>query len=63
MGFVTPPAREQPHPCFALTNEQINSVPFLLGSLDQMGIRALIDAQVTPHGAWQGASIGTLVSL
>ena len=46
-----------------LTNEQINSVPLLLGVIEQMGIRDVIDAHVTPHGAWQGASVGTLVSL
>jgi transposase len=28
-----------------------------------MGIRDVIDAHVTPHGAWQGASVGTLVSI
>jgi len=28
-----------------------------------MGIRAMLDAHGTPHGAWQGASVGTLVRL
>jgi hypothetical protein len=28
-----------------------------------MGIRDVIDAHVTPHGAWPGASVGPLVSL
>ncbi len=46
-----------------LTNEQLNSVPFLLGLLEDLGIRALIDAQVRPHGHWQGASVGTLVTI
>jgi len=46
-----------------LSNEQINSVPLLLGVIEQMGIRELIDAHVTPHGAWQGASVGTVVSI
>jgi transposase len=31
--------------------------------IEQMGIRNVIDAHVTPHGAWQGASVGTLVSI
>jgi transposase len=31
--------------------------------MEQMGIRSLIDAHVRPHGFWQGASVGTLVSI
>jgi transposase len=46
-----------------ITNEQINSLPLLLGILDDLGIRSLIDTHVTPHGNWEGASVGTLVSL
>jgi transposase len=46
-----------------LNNEQINNVPLLLGVIEQMGIRDMIDAHVTPHGAWQGASVGTVVSI
>ncbi len=46
-----------------LNNEQINNVPLLLGVIEHMGIRDLIDAHVTPHGAWQGASVGTVVSI
>jgi hypothetical protein len=63
MGFATPPDMEQSSPSLTLANEQINSVPFLLGIIEQMGIRDVIDTHVTPHGAWQGASVGTLVSL
>ena len=47
----------------SLNTEQINNVPLLLGVIEQMGIRDLIDAHVTPHGSWQGASVGTVVSL
>ena len=63
MGCVTPPDMEPSHTTLTLTNAQINSVPLLLGVIEQMGIRDVIDAHVTPHGAWQGASVGTLVSL
>jgi transposase len=66
MGLVIPPTREprEPSPSpIILNTEQINSVPFLLGVIEQMGIGDLIDAHVTPHGAWQGASVGTLVSI
>jgi len=66
MGLVIPPTREVREPSSSpiiLNTEQINSVPLLLGVIEQMGIRDLIDAHVTPHGAWQGASVGTLVSI
>jgi hypothetical protein len=63
MGFVTPPEMEPSQTTLTLTNEQITSVPLLLGVIEQMGIRDVMDAHVTPHGAWQGASVGTLVSL
>jgi hypothetical protein len=46
-----------------MTNEQINSLPLLLGILTDLGIRDLLDQHVTPHGNWQGASVGTLVSI
>ena len=63
MGFVTVPDSAPSPSTLPLTNEQINSVPFLLGVIEQMGIRDVLDAHVVPHGAWQGASVGTLVSL
>jgi transposase len=66
MGLVIPPTKESraPFPSSIILNtEQINSVPLVLGVIEQMGIRDLIDAHVTPHGAWQGASVGTVVSI
>ena len=46
-----------------LNTEQINHVSLLLGVIEQMGIRELIDAHLRPHGAWQEASVGTVVSI
>jgi len=46
-----------------VTSEQINSLPLLLGIIEDMEIRAIIDSIVPRHGHWQGASVGTLVSL
>ncbi len=46
-----------------ITNEQINDLPLLLASVDELGIGRVIDAQIRPHGAWQGLSVGTLVSV
>jgi transposase len=46
-----------------ITTEQINSLPLLLGIIDDMGIRQVIDTYITPHGNWQGASIGTVLAI
>jgi transposase len=50
-------------PELTITNEQVNSLPLLLGIIMDMGIRDLIDTHVTPHGNWAGASVGTVVSI
>jgi transposase len=50
-------------PPLTITTEQINSLPLLLGIISDMGIRDLIDTHVTPHGNWEGASVGTIVSI
>ena len=63
MGLVIPPTSDQSRPSIFVNTEQMNNVPFLLGVIEQMGIRDIIDAHVTPHGAWQGASVGTVVSI
>ena len=63
MGLVIPPTREPSPSAILLNTEQINNVPLLLGVIEQMGIRDIVDAHVTPHGAWQGASVGTVVSI
>ena len=46
-----------------ITTEQINDLPLLLGLVEEMGIRQQIDAQIRPHGHWQGISVGTVVSI
>ena len=56
-------ARRMTSPALTITNEQVNSLPLLLGILIDLGLRDLIDAQVTPHGNWEGASVGTLLSI
>ena len=63
MGLVIPPSTDRTPPSPIFNTEQINNVPLLLGVIEQMGIRDVIDAHVRPHGAWQGASVGTVVSL
>ena len=51
------------HPELTVTSEQINSLPLLLGIMEDMGIRQLIDAYVMPHGHWQGITVGTAVTI
>src|SRR5260370_39425451 len=46
-----------------ITSEQINDLPFVLGVVEDMGLRQKIDAQIQPHGGWQGISVGTAVSI
>ena len=47
----------------SLTSEQINSLPLLFGILEDMGVAKTLDAHIRPHGHWQGASVGTLVTI
>jgi hypothetical protein len=47
----------------SITTEQINDLPFLLVLVEDTGIRQTIDAQIQPHGGWQGSSVGTVVSI
>jgi transposase len=63
MSLVRVPTVDQSPAPVLLNNEQINNVPLLLGVIEQMGIRDMIDAHVTPHGLWQGASVGTVVRI
>jgi len=46
-----------------VTSEQINSLPLLVGIIEEMGIREIIDAEIKAHGHWQGASVGTIVTI
>lgn len=50
-------------PELTITTEQVNSLPLLLGILTDMGIREQIDAHIRPHGNWEGASVGTVLSI
>jgi transposase len=50
-------------PSLTITNEQVNSLPLLLGIITDMGIRDLLDTHITPHGNWDGASAGTVLSI
>jgi transposase len=46
-----------------ITNEQINDIPLVVGIIEGMGIRKVVDTYVKLHGNWQGISVGTLVTI
>jgi transposase len=50
-------------PELTITSEQVNSLPLLLGLIVDMGIRDLIDTHIQAHGNWEGASVGTVLSI
>jgi transposase len=50
-------------PELTIITEQVNSLPLLLGLIVEMGIRDLIDTHIQPHGNWEGASVGTVLSI
>src|SRR5260370_1703321 len=43
--------------------EAIDDIPLLLKIIEELGIAETIDEYVKPHGHWQGASIGTVISM
>src|SRR5262249_50058945 len=67
MGCKVPPNLWYPGgmtaPELTITTEQVNSLPLLLGLIIDMGVRELIDTQIHPHGNWEGASVGTVLSI
>jgi transposase len=48
---------------FTIKSEQINDLPLLLGLIEELGVRRVIDAQIRPHGNWEGIRVGTAVSV
>src|ERR671916_1278492 len=46
-----------------ITTEQINSLPLLVGIMEDMQLRQLIDQHVHPHAHWQGISVGTALTI
>ena len=41
----------------------VNDLRLLLGIMEDMGIRWMIDAQIRPHVGWRGISVGAVVSI
>ena len=43
--------------------ERVDDIPLLYGLLDRMGIQAIVDSTIEPHGNWQGLSPGWVVTI
>jgi transposase len=43
--------------------ERVDDLPLLFGLLQQMGIQAIMDAVIVPHGNWQGLSHGWVITI
>jgi transposase len=43
--------------------ERIDDIPFIYGMLNQVGIQAIVDEVIEPHGNWQGLSPGWVITL
>ncbi len=45
-----------------LTTERVDDIPVLAANIEKMGIAALLNRYFTPHGNWQGISLGRVCS-
>ena len=43
--------------------ERLDDIPVIFGFLQKMGIQAIIDQTIKPHGNWQGLSPGWLITI
>lgn len=43
--------------------ERVDDLPVLFGLLQQMGIQAILDAVIVPHGNWQGLTPGWVITI
>jgi transposase len=46
-----------------VTNERVDDIPVLLAHQGQMSIKELVNRHFPPHGHWEGASLGALVTV
>ena len=48
---------------FDLQIERVDDIPVIYGYLQKMGVQAIVDSVITPHGNWQGISPGRVVMI
>ena len=48
---------------FDIQVERVDDMPLVYRSLEKMGIQAIIDSIITPHGNWQGLTPGWVITI
>ena len=48
---------------FDIQIERVDDIPVIYGYLQKMGVQAIVDSVITPHGNWQGLSPGWVVTI
>lgn len=48
---------------FDIQIERVDDIPLVYRSLEKMGIQAIIDSIITPHGNWQGLTPGWVTTI
>ena len=48
---------------FDIQIERVNDIPVIYGHLQKMGVQAIVDSVITPHGNWQGISPGWVIMI
>jgi len=43
--------------------ERVDDLPVLFGLLQQMGIQAILDEIIEPHGNWRGLTPGWVITM
>ena len=43
--------------------ERVDDIPVIYGMLERMGIQAIVDSIIKPHGNWTGLSPGWVITL
>jgi transposase len=48
---------------FDIQTERVDDIPLVYNSLQKMGIQAIVDSIISPHGNWQGLTIGWVITI
>lgn len=48
---------------FDVQIERIDDMPVIFGLLQKMRVQAVVDSVITPHGNWQGLSVGWVITI
>lgn len=48
---------------FDIQTERVDDIPLIYNSLQKMGIQAIVDSIIVPHGNWQGLTPGWVITI